>query len=140
MKTINTTIRQLPALLAASLTLATAPAALAGSPALTGLVAEADTAENAFTAPAGMTRLEGTRITVQTMVASSQSNFDVDEGKTEVEGGDPNLGNDPIIIPSFYYVRQLNDRWHAGVSLTIHSGFCSDYGSDRAGRYNTVDY
>lgn len=140
MKTINTTIRQLPALLAASLTLATAPAALAGSPALTGLVAEADTAESSFTAPAAMTRLDGTHLTIQTMVASSQSNFDVDESKTEVGGGDPNLGNDPVIIPSIYYVRQLNDRWHAGVSLTIPSGFGSDYGSDWAGRYNTVDF
>lgn len=140
MKTINTTIRQLPALLAASLTLATAPAALAGSPALTGLVAEADTAESSFTAPAAMTRLDGTHLTIQTMVASSQSNFDVDASKTEVGGGDPNLGNDPVIIPSIYYVRQLNDRWHAGVSLTIPSGFGSDYGSDWAGRYNTVDF
>jgi long-chain fatty acid transport protein len=140
MKIINTTIRQLPALLAASLTLATAPAALAGSPALTGLVAEADTAESSFTAPAAMTRLDGTHITIQTMVATSQSNFDVDEGKTEVGGGDPNMGNDPVIIPSLYYVRQLNDRWHAGLSLTIPSGFGSDYGSKWAGRYNTVDF
>jgi long-chain fatty acid transport protein len=140
MKTINTTIRQLPALLAASLALTAAPTALAGSPALTGLVAEADTAESAFTAPAGMTRLDGTHITVQTMVASSQANFDVDESTTEVGGGDPDLGDDPVIIPSLYYVRQLNDRWHAGLSLTIPSGFGSDYGSDWAGRYKTVDF
>lgn len=140
MKTTNTTIRRLSALLVASFTLTTALAALAGSPALTGLVAEADTAESVFTSPAGMSRLHGTNMTIQTMVASSQSNFDVDESKTEVEGGDPNLGSDPIIIPSFYYVRQLNDRWHAGVSLTIPSGFGSDYGSEWSGRYNTVDF
>jgi len=139
MKTTNTP-RALPAFIAASLTLTAAPVALAGSPALTGLVGEADTAESAFTAPAALTRLEGTHITVQTMVVTSQSNFDVDESKTEVGGGDPNLGNDPIIIPSLYYTRQLNDRWHAGLSLTIPSGFGSDYGSDWAGRYNTVDF
>jgi len=139
MKMTNTP-RALPALFAASLALTSAPPALAGSPALTGLVAEADTAESAFAAPAGMSRLHGTHITIQTMVVSSQANFDVDESKTAVEGGDPSQGSDPIIIPSFYYVRQLDDRWHAGLSLTIPSGFGADYGSDWSGRYNTVDF
>jgi long-chain fatty acid transport protein len=139
MKTIRSSTSY-TALLAGGLALVAAPALLAGSPALTGLVAEADSAESAFAAPAGMSRLEGTRMTVQTMIASSQANFDVDESLTEVGGGDPNLGSDPIIIPSLYYVRQLNDRWHAGVSLTVPSGFGSDYGSEWAGRYETVDF
>jgi len=117
-----------------------APALWAGSPALTGLVAEADSAESAFTAPAGMSRLEGTRVTLQTMIASSQAKFEVDENLTEVAGGDPNKGSDPIIIPSLYYVRQLDDRWHAGISLTVPSGFGSDYGSKWSGRYETVDF
>ena len=139
MKTIRSSTSY-TALLAGGLALVAAPALLAGSPALTGLVAEADSAESAFAAPAGMSRLEGTRMTVQTMIASSQANFDVDESLTEVGGGDPDLGSDPIIIPSLYYVRQLNDRWHAGVSLTVPSGFGSDYGSEWAGRYETVDF
>jgi long-chain fatty acid transport protein len=140
MNTMKTTIRPLAALLAAGLALTSASAALAGSPAMTGLVGEADTAESAFTAPAALTRLDGTHITVQTMVATSFSNFDVDESKTEVGGGDPNLGHDPVIIPSLYYTRQLNDRWYSGLSLTIPSGFGSDYGGQWAGRYNTVDF
>ncbi len=140
METIKTAIKPLSALLAAGLALTAAPAALAGSPAMTGLVGEADTAESAFTAPAALTRLDGTHITVQTMVATSLANFDVDESKTEVEGGDPNQGSDPVIIPSLYYTRQLNDRWYSGVSLTVPSGFGSDYGGQWAGRYNTVDF
>ncbi len=137
MKIINATSKQL---LAAGLTLTTASVALAGSPAMTGLVGQADTAENAFTAPAALTRLDGTHITVQTMVATSLSRFDVDEHRTEVGGGNPDKGADPVIIPSLYYTRQLDDRWYAGISLTIPSGFGSDYGGDWAGRYNTVDF
>jgi long-chain fatty acid transport protein len=139
MKTIqskNTTL----SLLLGSAALFSATTVMAGSPAMTGLVAEADTAESAFAAPAGMSRLEGTNITVQSMVVLSQASFEVDESKTTIEGGDPDNGTDPIIIPSIYYVRQLNDRWHAGISLTVPSGFGSDYGNDWSGRYETVDF
>ena len=116
------------------------PALQAGSPALAGIVAEADNAESVFAAPAGMSRLEGNHLTVQTLIARSFSSFDVDESKTAVGGGDPDNGDDPVIIPAIYYVRQLDDRWHAGVSLTIPTGFGSDYGSTWSGRYETVDF
>jgi long-chain fatty acid transport protein len=116
------------------------PSLQAGSPALSGIVAEADNAESVFAAPAGMSRLEGTQMTVQGMLVRSLSSFDVDESKTAVDGGDPDNGDDPIIIPSVYYVRQLDDRWHAGISLTVPSGFGSDYGSEWSGRYETVDF
>lgn len=131
---------KIPALLAGAIGLAPASAALAGSPAMSGIVAEANDAESAFAAPAGMSRLQGTNITIQTMYASPQANFDVDESLTQVGGGDPDLGEDPIVIPSLYYVHQLNDRWHTGFSLTIPTGFGSDYGSEWAGRYETVDF
>ena len=119
--------------------LAASPSAFAG-PAITGLAAQADTAESAFGVPAGMSRLDGNHLSVQAMVAISQSRFDVDESKTEVDGGDPNRGQDPFVIPSVYYVRQLNDDWHAGVSLSVPTGFNSDYGSTWAGRYEAVDF
>jgi long-chain fatty acid transport protein len=127
------------ALLVGGIAFTSSPSLLAGSPALTGLVAEADTAESVFAAPAGMSRLQGNHITVQTMVAVSFADFEVDD-RTEVSGGSADKGADPIIIPSLYYVRQLNDDWHAGVSLTVPSGFGSDYGSQWAGRYQTVDF
>lgn len=119
---------------------ALAPASMAGNPALSGLVAQADNAESVFTAPAGMSRLEGTHITLQTMIARSMANFEVDDDRTAIQGGDPDKGEDPIIIPSFYYVRQLNDKWHAGASLTVPSGFGSNYGNNWSGRYETVDF
>ena len=109
-------------------------------PALTGLVGEADDASSVFSAPAAMSRLEGTHTTAQGMYVVSFSDFKVDENKTNIDGGDPESDNDPIIIPSFYHVRQLNDKWHVGASLSVPTGFGSDYGPKWAGRYQTVDY
>lgn len=114
--------------------------ALAGGPAFSGIVAQADSAESAFASPAGMSRLEDTNITVQGMLAAGPSKFEVDDNLTTIDGGDPDKGSDPVAIPSFYYVRQLNDKWHAGASLTIPSGFGSNYGNTWAGRYQTVDF
>jgi len=117
-----------------------AVAASAAGPALTGLVGKADNAEIAFTAPAGMARLEGTHKTLQGMLAQSFSSFEVDERKTTIDGGDPDDGADPVLIPFGYYVRQLNEKWHAGLSLTIPTGFGSDYGNTWAGRYQAVEF
>jgi long-chain fatty acid transport protein len=129
----------LSALFLGALGLTTAPMVMAGA-ALTGLTAQADNAESSLASPAGMSRLEGTHSSTQLIIALPQGRFDIDESKTEVEGGDPNNGQDPIVIPAFYYVRQLNDRWHAGGSLSVPSGFGSDYGSQWAGRYEAVDF
>lgn len=126
--------------LATAITCLAATGAHAGGPALSGLVAEANDAESVFAAPAGMSRLEGTHMTAQGMAVASFSSFEVDESRTTIEGGDPDNGTDPILIPSFYYVRQLNDRWHAGASLTVPTGFGSNYGGTWAGRYQTVDF
>jgi long-chain fatty acid transport protein len=124
----------------AFLVLSAASQVRAGGPALSGLVAEASDAESVFTAPAAMARLEGTHLTVQGMAVASFTRFEIDEGETTIEGGDPDNGIDPIIIPSVYYVRELNDRWNAGLSLTVPTGFGSDYGGSWSGRYETVDF
>ena len=113
------------ALMAGGLGLSTTPS-YAGGPALTGLAAQADDAESAFSVPAGMSRLDGDHLTVQTMWITSLADFEVDQDKTEIPGGDPNKGDDPMIIPSIYYVRQFNDRWHGGLSLTNSSTLCSN--------------
>ena len=126
--------------LAGCLLLAVSAGVSASGPALTGLVAEADDASNTFTAPAGMARLEGTQYTVQGIFAQGYSSFDVDESKTDVDGGDPKNGSDPVVIPSVYYVRQLNEKWWAGASLTVPTGFGSNYGNNWSGRYKTVDF
>ena len=139
MNRLLTKSRKLPLVLGA-MAMGAAPLLQAGSPALTGLVAQADNAESAFAAPAGMSRLDGTHLTVQTMYITSLADFEVDQDETTISGGDPSKGKDPMIIPSIYYVRQFDDRWHGGLSLTVPSGFGSDYGGTWSGRYETVDF
>ena len=112
----------------------------AANPANTGLFASANTAETAYINPAGMVRLNETSHTLQGIFVHTFIEFDVDESRTSVNGGDPDKDNTPIIIPGFYYVKPLNDDWRFGFSMNIPSGFGSDYGNDWAGRYYTDNY
>jgi long-chain fatty acid transport protein len=112
----------------------------ADAPALSGRAASADSAETVFDNPAGMTRLGESAAAVQVMLAQSFGKFEVDESSTTSAGGDPDNDNSPVIIPFGYYVRQLSERWHAGISLTVPSGFGADYGDDWAGRYYSDYY
>src|SRR5262245_38359158 len=58
--------------------LATPHVAHAGAPALSGRIASADSAETAFTNPAGMARLGESAATVEVMLAQSFGEFEVD--------------------------------------------------------------
>jgi long-chain fatty acid transport protein len=115
-------------------------AVFAGGPAFTGNAAEADSAETAASNPAGMARLGESAATVQMMAGKGIGKFEVDESRTTTTGGDPDNDNSPVVIPFGYYVRQLDDRWHVGISLTVPNGFGADYGSDWAGRYYSDSY
>ncbi len=114
--------------------LAAAAASQAHGPVGNGFVARADSAETVFSNSAGMTRLDGTQMTVNGILATDFSHFEVDENKTTVDGGDP---RDPqgSIIPSFYYARQYDDNWHFGASLNVPTGFGATDGPNWAGRY-----
>lgn len=113
---------------------------LAGSAGFAGIAASADTAETASDNPAGMARLDKPTATVSLLQAAGLGKFKVDEGQTTTSGGDPDNDFKPIFVPQAYYVRPLTDTIHAGISLTIPSGFGSTYGSDWAGRYYTDSY
>lgn len=113
---------------------------LAGSAGFAGIAASADTAETASDNPAGMSRLTKASATISLIQATGLGTFEVDEGLTTTSGGDPDNDLNPVMIPQAYYVRPLSDSIHAGISLTIPSGFGSEYGSDWAGRYYTDSY
>jgi len=112
----------------------------ASSPANSGLFATADSAETAYINPAGMVRLEETTKTLQGIVAYSFMEFDVDESRTSVSGGDPDKDHTPIVVPAFYYVKPFLENWRFGFSINVPSGFGSDYGGSWAGRYYTDNY
>jgi long-chain fatty acid transport protein len=114
--------------------LAAAATSQAHGPAGTGLFAGADSAETVFSNPAGMSRLEGTQMTLNGILAVDFSNFEVDEKVTTVDGGDP---RDPqgSVVPSFYYSRQFRENWNFGFSLNVPTGFGATDGPNWAGRY-----
>jgi long-chain fatty acid transport protein len=124
----------------AAMGLLPATPAIAGMPALAGLAAKADTAETSITNPAGMSRLGGQATTLRAAIAKGMGEFKVDESRTSVAGGDPDDSGSPVLIPLAFHVRQLNERVHAGISLTVPTGFGTDYGDDWAGRYYTDNY
>jgi long-chain fatty acid transport protein len=114
---------------------AVGPGAWAGSPALSGLFATADDAETASANPAGMVRLEEPARALKLIIGHGFGDFDVDQGKTSVEGGNPDSDSVPIGIPSFYLVQPFREDWRFGLALTVPAGFGSDHGNDWAGRY-----
>ena len=112
----------------------------AGSPVFNGRVAAADSAETAASNPAGMARLGESAASIQGMLAQGFGKFEVDENETTASGGDPDDDNSPLVVPFGYYVKQLDERWHVGISLTVPTGFGADYGNDWAGRYYSDYY
>ena len=102
-------------------------------PALSGITARADDVSTVFWNPAGTTRLKQPELMIQSTVVAMESKFNVDESTHD--GGDSN--NDPslLLVPGIYYGQPIDDRWSAGVSLTIPSGFGNDYGKKWSGRY-----
>jgi long-chain fatty acid transport protein len=126
--------------LVAAMGLGTATPAIAGMPALAGISAKADNAETAIGNPAGMARLGAQATTLRAAIAQGMGDFEVDEGRTTVGGGDPDDSASPVLIPLAFHVRKLSERVHAGISLTVPTGFGTDYGSDWAGRYYADNY
>lgn len=106
----------------------------ASGPAFTGLFAKAYDASTVFANPAGMSRLDGTQVSGNGMLVASFSEFEVDENRTTVDGGNPR-DSSPLLVPSAFYTRQYRDDWHFGVSLNVPTGFGASNGPNWAGRY-----
>jgi len=102
-------------------------------PAMSGLTGSATDATAAFFSPAGITRQDRPEIVVQTMMAYTDSKFNVDEAT--FEGGDGDSDQSVIIIPGIFYTHPLKERLHLGLSLNVPSGLGYDYGGDWSGRY-----
>ena len=103
-------------------------------PAFTGLAATAANAETVYLNPAGMTRLPGMQFSVAPQIAYYNNEFRILPGSTEGAGTsikDSGFGGIPSVALSY----QVNDRWWAGIGLTVPVGFGSEWPDDWAGRY-----
>ena len=94
-------------------------------------------ADSAWTNPAGMTGLEQDQIFAGMTLLLPKTEFSLAPGTT-TSGTDG--GNAGIVspIPSFFYVKKLNERARFGFSVTAPLGGGVDYGSNFAGRYQTI--
>lgn len=102
--------------------------------------AEAADASTIFYNPAGMSRLEGTQISVGATVVVPHSTFN-DSGSTHFTGA-PAGGSaakdyapDAVAAPSLYISKKLNDQLAVGLGIYVPYGAKLDYGNNWTGRY-----
>jgi long-chain fatty acid transport protein len=108
-------------------------------PGYTRINAVAESAETAYTNPAGMTRFDEKTTSAGATFIKSFKEFNVDESRSTVGGGDPG-DSDPVLIPSFYHIRPLDENWRLGFAANVAAGFGADNGSSWAGRYYNNEF
>ena len=106
-------------------------------PALTGLSGNANDATAAFASPAGITRLDKPQVVLQTAFVYEDSKFEVDDAT--FSGGDGDDDTSLLVVPGFFYVRPLSERWRVGLSVNVPSGIGYDYGGSWSGRYHVTE-
>ncbi len=118
----------------------TSSGVLAWGPGYTRVNAAAESAETAYTNPAGMTRFDEKTTSAGATLIKSFKEFNVDESRTTVSGDTSTDASDPVLIPSYYHIRPINDKWRFGFSATLAAGFGADNGSSWAGRYYNDEF
>ena len=94
-------------------------------------------ASSAFTNPAGMTGLEENQMLGGLQLAIPQVRFD--SSIATAGGSDGGNAGETIVIPGFFWVKELTDQWKFGLSVVAPLGGGLDYGDDFVGRYQTTD-
>ena len=102
-------------------------------PAMSGITARANDASTVYWSPAGITRIDRPELVVQATLVAMDSKFNVKESNRP--GGDADSDFRILPVPALYYAQPLDERWTAGVSLTVPSGFGNDHGKTWSGRY-----
>ena len=102
-------------------------------PGLSGITARADDASSAFWSPAGITRIKQPEFMGQSMLVHTESKFKVDQ--SNVSGGNAKKDDSLLVVPAFFYVHPVDDKWSLGTALTVPAGFGNDYGKKWSGRY-----
>jgi long-chain fatty acid transport protein len=106
--------------------------------------AEANDASTIFYNPAGLSRLDGVRISAGATVVVPHSTF-TDSGSTHFTG-QPSGGTaasgyvpDSAVAPSFYISQKIDDKWTVGLGMFVPYGAKLDFGNTWTGRYALTD-
>ncbi len=113
-----------------------------GSPASVGTAGVLNVVNNveassSFTNPAGMTALKGDRRMVGLQLLVPEVRFD--SSIATAGGSDGGNAGDTAVVPGFFWVKDLNDPWRFGFSVTAALGGGVDYGDNFVGRYQATD-
>jgi len=98
-----------------------------------GNVTNRNVADSAWTNPAGMTGIEGSESLIGLQLLLPKVEFE----STIAEAGGDDGGNAGAIaaIPSFFYVKPINEDWRFGLSMVAPFGGGFDFGDNFVGRY-----
>ena len=105
--------------------------------AASGNVTNRSIADSAWTNPAGMTGLDESQMLTGLQVLVPKTEFE--STVAEAGGGDGGNAGQTAAIPSFFYVRPLNDKWRFGLSMVAPFGGGFDFGDDFVGRYSVQE-
>jgi long-chain fatty acid transport protein len=102
--------------------------------------AEANDASTIFYNPAGLSRLDGTQMSVGGTIVVPHSTY-TDQGSTHFTGAPVSGGNPDdyvpkaVVAPSFYLSKKLDSQWTVGLGMFVPYGSNIDFGSTWVGRY-----
>jgi long-chain fatty acid transport protein len=91
------------------------------------------TADASWTNPAGMTGIQKDEILAGFQVLVPKIEFD--PSVAEAGGSDGGNAGNMAVIPSFFMVKKLSDRFRVGFSVVAPQGGAMNYGDDFVGRY-----
>lgn len=112
--------------------------------AFAGAAATAEDASTVFYNPAGMSRLEGTQITVGGHLIDLSAKFSNSGSSkpaaivTNPLGGNGGDAGGIAVIPNLYFVMPIGDRLNFGVGVNAPFGLKTEYDDDWAGRFQGI--
>jgi long-chain fatty acid transport protein len=112
--------------------------------AFAGAAVQAEDASTVYFNPAGMTRLTGNRVEAGMHYIVPSARF-TDHGSTDVLGNPLNIHNSDggnagvsAVVPNFYFVHSISDRFKLGLGVTAPYGLQTEYDKNWVGRYHSV--
>ena len=93
--------------------------------------------DSSWTNPAGMTGLQHDTMTGGFQFILPKIEFDSSYVSPGTGGGDGGNAGNPLVAPSFFYVKKLSDDLRFGFSVAGIMGGGVDYGENFVGRYST---